>query len=200
MTNKKPKVFIGGRISQRAYENKDKYAMRHHLKTDTEILEHVFRNIDRQTISQVPSEESLPISSEDDDDYFDCTKLCRNQRSCNRVGRNSISEIEETGCYITRFPYKYKGRRQCEFMTFETHPSDVKSPFPKCMAKQKEAEIQLPKDRIMRDPDACWTCYTKRREKEMKARVQAENRWGSTRRVDWGSSEGSPDLWALGQR
>ena len=137
-----------------------------------------------------------------DDDYFNCTKFCKKQRMCNSPSRNILSEIIENGCYVGTYPYKYKGHRVCKFMQFETHENDPEHPFPKCIARQKDLPVQLPKDHIMRDPQFCWKCYKIRKyareKKDVDARVKAEQRYGSRSRVNWGKAEGSPDLWRLG--
>lgn len=149
--------------------------------------------------------EEPPIREEgEEDDYFPCNLLCRKSRSCNSTSRNIKSEIVETGCYVSIYPYEWTapdGRlvRVCKFMFFSNNfPHDAEEPYPKCLAKQKDVPIQLAKDHIMRNPQVCWICY-KMRKKARATKEEARIFGRATRsKVNWGASEGNPDLWSLG--
>lgn len=169
----------------------------------------------RQKSAKSKAKNDKIILEHADENYFDCTMLCKKQKTCNSVSRNMLDEIIEENCYVSKYPYEWRTRegkyvRLCEFMVFPRgFPHDAKNPYPQCIAKQKDARVQLPKDRIIKNPEICWICYKKRKEERKKARekreLEQERRivgkatrgeivGGATRRkVDWGDSEGLGD-------
>ena len=120
-------------------------------------------------------EESL-----DGDHGFECNKLCKKARTCTSNAMFELGEIKATNCYVSKYPYEWTtpdGRtvKVCKYMVFPNgFPHDAENPYPKCVAKQKDITIQLPRDRIMRNPDVCWICYKaqkKAREEKLAKRV-----------------------------
>jgi hypothetical protein len=107
--------------------------------------------------------------------YFDCNKLCRKARTCTSNAMNDLGEINARNCYTSKFPYYFvpkEGKnagsfiRICKFMKFKRDMSDdPNDPYPECIAKQTDVPIQLPKDRVMRDPQICWDCYKMQKQK-----------------------------------
>lgn len=96
---------------------------------------------------------------------FECNKLCRKFRGCVSSTIFELGEVIANNCYISKYPYEWTtpdGRtvRVCKYMIFPNGFShDAKNPYPKCIAKQKDITIQLPQDRIIRNPEICWICY-----------------------------------------
>jgi len=125
-------------------------------------------------------EQSLTEKEETlEEERFPCDKLCKRFRSCTRNAVFSKGEIKAQHCYISKFPYEWTtpdGRdvRLCKFMVFEsTQPyGDPDHPYPQCIAQQKDVPLQLPRDRIMRNPEICWSCYMMRK----KAREEQFNK------------------------
>ena len=132
------------------------------------LKEKAKENVDEgieSTKETVIEEETL-----EEDERFPCDKLCKRFRSCTRNAVFSKGEIKAEHCYISKFPYEWTtpdGRdvRLCKFMVFEsTQPyGDPDHPYPQCIAKQKDVPFQLPRDRIMRNPEICWSCYKMRK-------------------------------------
>ena len=84
-------------------------------------------------------------------------------------------EINADNCYVSKYPYTWntpdgKTINVCKFMRFEKNMAhDLENPYPSCIAKQKDVPFQLPKDRIIRDPQLCWFCYKlQKKEREQK--------------------------------
>jgi len=108
---------------------------------------------------------------------FPCDKLCRKFYRCTNNAMFYLGEIVGSNCFVTRFPTK------CWYVIWEsTQPQgDPEHPYPKCVAKQKDVPLELPKDRIIRDPEFCWKCIKIRKrqrelakEKQMYQRVKSE--------------------------
>jgi len=110
---------------------------------------------------------------------FDCAKLCKKFPQCTSNARGYLGEIDANNCFLTRFPTK------CPYQLWlENRANDPHNPYPKCIAKQNLIPIGLPKDRIIRDPQTCWTCVTQRKkEREQK---QRESKYRGQPRVNWG--------------
>jgi len=142
-------------------------------------------------------------SKEPEENYFNCTKLCKRERTCNRTCRNNLDEIIEEGCYVSKFPYEWttpqgKTVRVCKMMWFPNgNPNDPEHPYPECVAKQKDIPIQLPKTRLPQDPQLCWTCYMMRK-RARETKQKPSDPFKGEPKVDWGKSGGSPDLWKYG--
>ena len=132
-------------------------------------------------------EESL-----DGDHRFECNELCKKARACTSNAMFELGEIKARNCYVSKYPYEWTtpdGRtvRVCKYMVFPNgFPHDAENPYPKCVAKQKDITIQLPRDRIMRNPELCWVCYKaqkKSREqklmkKTVRERTYSQNSFG----------------------
>jgi hypothetical protein len=142
-----------------------------------------------QSMDEEPTlnKSSLPTSDAESDEvfsneeepsennYFNCNKLCKKARTCTSNAMNDLSEINARTCYTSKFPYYFvpkEGKnagsfiRICKFMKFKRDMSDDPTdPYPECIAKQTDVPIQLPKDRIMNDPQVCWDCYKIQKQK-----------------------------------
>ena len=105
--------------------------------------------------------ETLETEPLDEEEYFDCHKLCKKERTCTSNAMFDLKEIKALNCYVSKYPYEWTtpdGRdvRVCKFMVFSRgFPHDEENPYPKCVAKQKDIIVQLPRDRIMRNPEIC---------------------------------------------
>lgn len=142
--------------------------------------------------------------SDHDTALFDCHKFCRKFSSCtSRAVNGEVGEIIADQCYVSKYPYEYttqegKTVRVCKFMVFpKGFPHDPKNPYPRCIAKQKDIIIQLPKDRIIRDPEQCWTCYMHRkRAREEAYRIKKTRRdnalYQGQPKVNWGKTDDLP--------
>lgn len=142
--------------------------------------------------------------SDHDTALFDCHKFCRQFPRCtSRAVNGEIGEIIADRCYVSKYPYQWTTRegktvRVCKFMVFPNgFPDDPKNPYPRCIAKQKDIIIQLPKDRIMRNPENCWTCYMDqkkvREEADRIKKVRRDNAlYRGQPKVNWGKAEGAP--------
>ena len=121
-----------------------------------------------------------------DDDFFDCMKLCKKGRTCVCSGFQHLEEIKALNCYVSNYPYEYKGHRVCKFMFFPNgFPHDEENPYPTCI--HPKPLVHLPKDRIVRDPQICWTCYKlqkKAREEKILRKAIREEYVGQPR-VNW---------------
>lgn len=124
---------------------------------------------------------------------FDCNKLCKKARQCTSNAMFDLGEIKTLNCYVSKYPYEWTtpdGRtvRLCRYMIFPNgFPHDPENPYPKCIAKQTDLHIQLPKDHIMRNPQVCWTCYKLRKKAEEQAREKTREKelWSRQPKVNW---------------
>jgi hypothetical protein len=108
-----------------------------------------------------------------EDDSFNCQKLCKWFYSCMHDEAKYVrGEIEAIKCYEPKYP------NYCPYMSFERTLKDTHFPCPTCLAKQKDAPLELPKDRIIRDPEFCWRCM-----KIAKAQRQVRQQLGEARIV-----------------
>jgi len=135
---------------------------------------------------------------------FDCHKLCRQFPRCTSRAINAeIGEIIADRCYVSKYPYQWTTRegktvRVCKFMVFHKgFPDDPKNPYPRCIAKKKDVPFELPKDRIMLEPEQCWICYkTQKRARQEADRIEKIRRDNALYRgqpkVDWGKADGLP--------
>lgn len=140
-------------------------------------------------------------NSEEQEKRFDCNKLCKKCKICTSNAMFDLGEILALICYVGKYPYEWTtpdGRtvRLCKMMFFaRDFPHDAENPHPKCNAKQKDVPMQLPKDRIIRDPQFCWTCYKLRKQERERKREAMELRkisrydeFAGQPRVDWYAS------------
>jgi hypothetical protein len=139
-----------------------------------------------------------------DDDVFDCRRLCKTFPRCTNNAMNSLGEVLASHCYRTKYPYKWKtpdGKivSLCPFMVFRTDSDDPSNPYPQCIAKQTDVPFRLPKNQIITDPQICWNCYKTRkaaRKEREKQREQQSQKMMMRRvfqgqpRIDWGDSAG----------
>lgn len=133
---------------------------------------------DTPKIRKSPSPRNdLPLQPVEEEPKFDCNLLCKKARGCTRNTMFYMDEIIAAMCYVSKYPYKYftKNGKQitCAFAYFKNRfPHDPENPFPRCLAKQKDIPIQLPKDRIIRDPQICWTCWKIRQKQKHEKMVK----------------------------
>jgi len=167
----------------------------------------------KKPLSHKPSETSNEKQIETPNlNFFNCQKLCKNYDKCRRdmnTSQNMLDEIETAECYETKFPFfnPYTHKPTCPCQEWTSHPDDPNNPYPKCNAKQTDVPFQLPKDRIIRNPDLCWTCVMarskKRKEayekKQLKKYIKPYDPYKGEPRVNWGKSEGF-DMFELGDR
>ena len=117
---------------------------------------------------------------------FDCNKLCKKHETCTSNAMFDSEEIKALNCYISMYPYEYKGNRVCKFMFFpEGFPHDPENPYPQCI--NPKPLVHMPRDRIIQNPQICWVCYKlqkKAREKELLKKVVREDFRGQPR-VNW---------------
>ena len=170
----KPFDYIRIRKGKRLFEELiKKYGIEGLTFTDQMVAlgEHL---LSHNGIQKPEIEESL------DGEKFECNKLCKKARICTSNAMFELGEIKATNCYVSKYPYEWTtpdGRtvKVCKYMVFPNgFPHDAENPYPKCVAKQKDITIQLPRDRIMRNPDVCWICYKaqkKAREEKLAKRV-----------------------------
>ena len=126
-----------------------------------------------------------------DEHSFECNKLCKKFRQCTSPAMFELQEIIAQNCYVSKYPYEWTtpdGRdvRVCKYMVFPNgFPHDPKNPYPQCI--HSKPLVHLPKDRIVRDPQICWTCYMaqkKAREEKILKKVMRDEYAGQPR-VNW---------------
>jgi hypothetical protein len=122
---------------------------------------------------------------EEEDDFFDCNRLCKRARQCTSNAMNHLGEIVASNCYVSKYPYEWTtpdGRtvKLCNFMFFPNgFPDDPENPYPVC--RNPKPKLIIPKDGIIRDPQICWTCY------KLQKRERQEKLYRKTVRDDYAS-------------
>lgn len=186
---------------------KNKYEI---LKEQQKAIVKTGTTAEPQTLEQNPNEEQTESQEEPqiaEDIPFPCYKLCRKFRSCTLNAQGELGEILAIHCYESKYPYQYRTLknyiRTCPFAYFPNNtPHNAEYPYPQCQARQKDVPFELPKDRLIRNPQLCWECYNdyrhrKRIQKARERRQQEPREYRGKPQVNWGDSEGSPDLWRL---
>lgn len=143
--------------------------------TDRMIREGVFQPTKEEFKEKIREDRFHPPDLES----FDCQKLCKKFPQCTSPAMNYLGEINANNCFLTRFPTK------CPYQQWlGNEANDPHNPYPKCIAKQNLIPIGLPKDRIIKDPQTCWTCVTQR--KKLREQKQRESEYRGQPRVNWG--------------
>jgi len=128
-------------------------------------------------------------------ELFNCRLLCKKWQDCPYGQSSTLNQILDRHCFESRFPTRCK----YQLWTSGKPENDPANPYPKCIAKQKDVPVQLPKDRTIKDYQFCWNCIMigkKQREQKLSNKVTGGYRGP---RVDWGDNEGY-DAFDLGDR
>jgi hypothetical protein len=110
-----------------------------------------------------------------EDNFFDCARLCKKFDKCRddmNTSMNMLNEITMQKCYDSTFPFinPYNGKPSCQFQEWKRlYADDSEHPYPKCNALQKDVPFQLPKDRLIRNPNLCWSCILTKSKKRKEA-------------------------------
>jgi len=221
---KMPKKPLQGRIPEEDYDFAMKYGKKETeaLENMIQRLKALEQNQPQQPQSDIPItdlslqqraetnpalKDLLEACKRDDERQlartaFPCSLLCKKARGCLSHSMGVKDEIARSKCYEPRYPYEWTDpqgtyHRLCPWMSFARGvPNDVDNPYPTCIAKSKDVPIQQPKDRIMRNPENCWTCYLQRKAEFTKHYIK-EDPFKGQPRVDYSSIE-SFDTFSLG--
>jgi len=180
---------IGVRLPDDVKEMLFEFAKENNL-LDAEYVKDIVIPFMRTKNGVEPLEIEKPLEAEEDD-FFDCMKLCKKGRTCVCSGYEHLEEIKVLNCYVSKYPYEWNtpdGRtvRVCKFMFFSRNfPHDEENPYPTCL--NPKPLVHIPKDRIVRDPQVCWTCYKlqKKAREEKLLRKAMRDEYAGQPRVNW---------------